>query len=103
LADIFLDNNKHASNDSFPGFSEVQQVKKKDNYYIGTPRCNEGMKTFCEDNLNYPQDFMDQLLVENTNLLKYSFQDQVSRIIIIIQSITSGNVNREFSYLLIDT
>lgn len=81
-----IDNNldKHANKDS-SGSSNVWQARN-DGYNYAGAHCDDRRQTFCEDVPYYPQDFVNRMLTENSNLLYYAHEDVVSRPIIIVYS-----------------
>lgn len=76
--DVSLDN-KGSS-----GFSGRWQARNGGRNYAGVPRCEHMKQTFCEDVPNYPTEFVNQMLFKNSSLLRYAYEDVVSRSAIVV-------------------
>ncbi|KYN16655.1 Protein spaetzle [Trachymyrmex cornetzi] len=65
-----------ANKDDFE-FSEGWQVRNGGNHTEVT-RCDYTKQTFCEDVPDYPQEFVNQMLAKNSNLIHYAYEDVIA-------------------------
>ncbi|XP_018367565.1 PREDICTED: uncharacterized protein LOC108764056 [Trachymyrmex cornetzi] len=58
-------------------FEEGWQVRNGGNHTEVT-RCDYTKQTFCEDVPDYPQEFVNQMLAKNSNLIHYAYEDVIA-------------------------
>lgn len=68
---------KNANKESF-GSSNVWHARIGGDNYAGVTRCDRTKQTYCEDVPNYPQAFVNQMLIKNSSLLHYAYEDVIA-------------------------